>query len=78
MRRFLIVVYLAALMTGCGGLNKEFVDRMDTPAKQLLPDLRKVYKGEAVNLTEDQRARRLVLLDEWEKTIREAKAAVEK
>lgn len=78
MRRFLCTVYLLALLTGCGSLNKEFVDRMDAPAKQLLPDLRKAYKGEPLNLTEDQKARRLVLLDEWEKTIREAKASVEK
>jgi len=73
-----IAIVLLALAAGGCSMDKEFVDRMDAPAKQLLPDLRKVYKGESLTLSEDQRARRLVLLDEWEKTIREAKKSTEK
>lgn len=74
----LMLLALILVLTGCGGLNKEFVDRMDAPAKILLPDLRKVYQAQPVELTPDQRARRLLLLDEWEKTILEAKRATEK
>lgn len=72
MKRFLICLYFAACMTGCS-LNKEFVDRMDAPAKLLLPDLRKVYEGGTLEYTKEQRERRLLLLTEWEKTIKEAK-----
>lgn len=75
---FMAIVVLLAGLAGCSSLNKEFVDRMDVPAKILLGDLRKVYQGQPVDLTPEQRTRRLLLVDEWEKTIKEAKAATEK
>lgn len=75
----LIVILLTALcalsLSGCGSLDKEFVERMDSPATILFPDLKKVYRGEPLDLTAEQRARRLKLLEEWEKTILEAKKA---
>jgi len=73
--RMILALALTVLVAFAGGcsLNKEFVDRMDVPASVLLPDLRKVYKGEVLNLDEGQRSRRLLLLDEWEKTIKTAK-----
>jgi hypothetical protein len=79
MTRFLFTAALLFCLAGCS-LDREFVDRMDAPANKhgLLSDLRKAYKGEPLNLTEDQRARRILLLDEWEKTILEAKKSTEK
>lgn len=67
-----VVVVLALVGGGCGSLDKEFVDRMDAPARLLLPDLRKAYAGEPLGLDEEQRARRIRLLDEWQKSIDEA------
>lgn len=75
MKRFACVAVLVFLLSGCS-LNKEFVERMDAPAKLLLPDLRKVYEGGSLEYTKEQRERRLLLLTEWEKTIKEAKDSV--
>lgn len=73
----LLMVGLLCL-AGCSSINKEFVDRMDAPAKILLPDLQKVYRGEPLDLSDPQKARRLLLLEEWLKTIKEAKTTTEK
>jgi len=71
----LMVVILVVVFLGGCSLNKQFVDRMASPASMLFPDLRKAYRGEPLELSEEQRARRLRLLDEWEKTIKEAEKA---
>lgn len=79
-----LVMVALVLCLGCGSLNKELVDRMDVPAQILLPNLRQAYNGEPLTdksgkvLTAEEKARRVVLLDEWLKTIKEAKAATEK
>jgi hypothetical protein len=71
-----ILAFLILLpLCGCS-VNPAFVDRMDAPAKLLLPDLRKVYEGGALDYTKEQRERRLLLLTEWEKTIKEAKDSI--
>lgn len=77
MKKLLLVILVVAL-SGCGSINKQFAERMDSASSKLLPDLRKAYKGEPLSLTPEQLSARLILLDEWEKSIREAKAASEK
>jgi len=73
--RFLAPVFLALCLLGCGSVNKQFVDAMDGAASKVLPDLKAVYRGEPLTLDAEQRARRLRLVEEWERTIAEAKEA---
>lgn len=69
-----LVIVLVLTMTGCS-VDKQFADRMAAPASLLFPDMKKVYRGEPLNLDQEQRLRRLRLLEEWERTILEAEKA---
>jgi hypothetical protein len=69
------IVLTLTVLSGCAAPDKNFVDRMDAPAQLLFPDLRKAYAGQPLGYDDAQIKRRLMLLDEWEKTIKAAKEA---
>lgn len=66
---FILVIAVAA--GGCGSINERFADSMKTAADILLPDLEGYYKTDP-GLDQEQKDRRIRLIEEWRKNIESA------
>ena len=66
-----VLVIAAVNAGGCVSINERFAESMELPAAILLPDLEGYYKADEA-LDQDQKDRRLKLIEEWRKNIESA------
>lgn len=66
-----ILVIAAITAGGCVSINERFVDSMQLPADILLPDLKGYYEADE-SLDQEQKDRRIRLIEEWRKNIESA------
>ena len=75
MKPLLLVVCVLVFVggaVGCCTPHQKFVGSMENAADFLLPDLKKYYQNDP-NLDEDQKKRRIRLIEEWRWNIESAK-----
>ena len=66
-----VLVIAAVTAGGCVSINERFVDSMKLPAEILLPDLKGYYEADEA-LDQEQKDRRIRLIEEWRKNIESA------
>lgn len=75
MKKLAAVIFLAAAFSGCKCVQADYVDSDDATRGSIAPEYKAYVEADA-KLDADQKARRLRLLDSWEKRIRDARAAL--
>ncbi len=66
-----ILVIAAVTAGGCVSINERFADSMKLPADILLPDLKRYYEADE-SLNQEEKDRRIRLIEEWRKNIESA------